>query len=721
MHILLHKKGDINHYFMGRKKKNAKARDIKSNLLHILGKSGESAHSFSDIFKMVSASGVYSRNMVQSAINALVNCGDMEQEAGGLYKLRLQKSFIVGKVDLTSQGSAFIITDDLPDDVFVSPRNTNKALHGDIVKVALFAQSKGKKQEGEIVEILEEGNRFFVGVIEVSSSFAFVTPNSKNLSFDIFVPLKSLNGAANGQVVRVKITDWPKRAKNPFGEIADVLGMPGENDTEMHAILAEYGLPHKFEQAVENAADAIPDSITEEEIAKRKDMRKITTFTIDPHDAKDFDDALSVEKLENGNTLVGIHIADVTHYVQEGTVLEDEAYQRATSVYLVDRVVPMLPERLSNNVCSLRPNEDKLCFSAIFELTPDANVLTQWFGRTIINSDRRFAYEEAQEVIETGEGDLKDEILLLDGLAKKLRAQRFQKGAIAFDKQEVKFELGDNGKPLGIYFKESKDANKLIEEFMLLANKRVAEYVANKLGNKTFVYRIHDKPDTDKLAAFAKFVKKFGYKMSIGSAMEISKSMNSLLEQAKTSPHRDIIESLAVRSMAKAIYSVTNIGHYGLAFTHYSHFTSPIRRYPDMMVHRLLAKYLDGKGAANEEDYQKRCKHSSEMEQKASNAERSSIKYKQVEFMQDKSGMEFDGVISGVTEWGLYVEIIENKCEGMVPIKHLADDFYVFDDKNFCIRGKRTKKEHRLGDKVRVKVLRSDLMKKQLDFTLLQD
>lgn len=703
---------------MGRKRKISATRNLKRDILSVFRQEPKQVYNHKQIAASLSVTDNYTRNLIEETLRQLLNSGDISEEGIGKYKLKAQTAYIIGKVDLTASGAAYIISDDMKEDVYISSRNLNKAFHGDIVKVFLLAQTRGKKPEGEVIEILEEGNRIFVGQIEISSNFAFVTASGKQFPFDVFVSLKAINGAKDGEIVKVKITEWPKRAKNPFGEVVEVLGEPGNNETEMHAILAEFGLPYKFDPRIEEAANQIPFEISEEEIKKRKDFRKILTFTIDPFDAKDFDDALSLEILPNGNFSVGVHIADVTHYVTPGSVLDEEAFERGTSVYLVDRCVPMLPERLSNFICSLRPNEDKLCFSAVFELNADAIIVSQWFGRTIINSDRRYTYEEAQQIIETEEGDYASEMLTLDRLAKKLRQQRFEKGAIAFDKQEVKFKLGENGKPEGIYFKESKDANKLIEEFMLLANKRVAEHVANNLGNKTFVYRIHDRPDIDKLANFSKFIKKFGYKISTGSVMEISRSMNALLDQVKTSAYRDIIETLAVRSMAKAIYSVNNIGHYGLAFSHYSHFTSPIRRYPDMMVHNLLAAYLNDKKSVSEEIYEKKCKHASDMEQRATNAERSSIKYKQVEFMQDKTGNEYEGVISGVTDWGIYVEIIETKCEGMVPIRDLDDDFYTFDEKNYCIRGKHTKKEYRLGDKINIKVMRADLSKKQMDFAV---
>lgn len=541
------------------------------------------------------------------------------------------------------------------------------------------------------------------------------------MPYDIFIPLTKLNGAQNGDKAIAQITEWPKKSKNPVGQILDVLGKPGENNTEMHAILAEFDLPYHFPEKVNEAANQIPDGITKEEIALRRDFRTVPTFTIDPVDAKDFDDALSIRPLENGNWEVGVHIADVTHYVRKGSLIEEEAYNRATSVYLVDRVVPMLPEHLSNGICSLRPNEEKLCFSAVFEMDDHADVINTWIGKTIINSDRRFTYEEAQEIIETNEGDFKEEVLCLDRLAKQLRNRRFKKGAIDFERFEVKFEIDEKGKPTRVFFKESKDSNKLIEEFMLLANRRVAETigrVSKGQSAKTFVYRIHDQPNPDKLNTFNQFIRKFGYGIKTSSAKSISSSMNSLLHEVKGAPIQNLVETLAIRSMAKAEYSTHNIGHYGLNFDFYSHFTSPIRRYPDMMVHRLLEKYFSGSKSVNADKYEEYCLHSSEMEQKAANAERASIKYKQVEFMLEHVGQEFEGTISGVTEWGFYVELDENKCEGMVSIRELEDDFYEFDEENYCIVGRHHRKIYQLGDKVNILVAKANLVAKQLDFAL---
>ena len=530
-----------------------------------------------------------------------------------------------------------------------------------------------------------------------------------------------LKGGKSGDKAIVRITEWPEEAKNPLGEVVDILGTAGDNDAEMNAILAEFDLPYKYPANVEKAAEKISDAIPEEEIAKREDFRGVTTFTIDPKDAKDFDDALSARKLDNGNWEVGVHIADVTYYVKPESLIDREAFSRATSVYLVDRTIPMLPERLCNQICSLRPNEEKLCFSVIFELNKNAEIQQSHITRTIIKSDRRFTYEEAQAVIETGEGEYKEEILALNGLAQKLRDRRFKDGAIAFDRYEVKFDIDENGKPLGTYIKESKEANKLIEEFMLLANRTVAEFIGKSKNKtkKTFVYRIHEQPDPEKLRDFSAFISRFGYKMRTeGTKTDISKGINKLLDSVQGKPEENLVETLAIRSMQKAHYTTDNIGHYGLAMDYYTHFTSPIRRYPDMMVHRLLERYLAGGRSVIKNKYEEYCKHCSEMEMVASNAERSSIKYKQVEFMKDKLGQVFDGVVSGVTEWGLYVELNDNKCEGLVPIRDLDDDYYEFDDKNYCLLGRRTKRIYRLGDAITVKVAQANLERKQLDFAL---
>ncbi|MBW4891828.1 ribonuclease R [Mucilaginibacter sp. HMF5004] len=643
----------------------------------------------------------------------------------GKFQLHQLKTFVEGKVDLTNDGSAFIVTDDEDEnDIFVAPRKLRNALNGDRVKVYVYGKSKGKRKEGEVIEILQRAKMEFTGILKLSERFAFFVPDDRKMLHDIFIPLNELNGAKNGEKAVAMITDWPPEAKNPVGRIKAVLGKQGENDTEMNAILAEYGFPLSFPAEVEHESEMIPDVISNEEIAKRRDFRDVLTFTIDPFDAKDFDDAISFKYMDNGNYEVGVHIADVSHYIIPDSALDKEAFERGTSVYLVDRVIPMLPERLSNGLCSLRPNEDKLCFSAVFELDEDANVVDSWFGKTIIHSNKRFAYEDVQTIIENEAGEYVKEILLLNKLAYKLRGRKFKNGAISFETTEVKFKLDETGKPIGVYVKERKDAHKLIEDYMLLANRKVAEYVANlgKGKNKyTFVYRSHDSPKTESLANFAQFAARFGYKINTKSDKETAKSLNHLMEDVEGKKEQNVLTSLAIRSMAKAIYTTKKTSHYGLAFDFYTHFTSPIRRYPDVMSHRLLQHYLHHGQSANAEHYEVMCVHSSQMEKKAADAERASIKYKQAEYLKEQVGNVFAGIISGVTEWGMYVEIIENKCEGMIRLRDISDDFYTLDEKNYCIIGQRKKKIYQLGDEVKIKVKTVDLTKKQIDFTLVQD
>jgi len=715
---------------MSKNKKNKKATlvetfnkpKLKNALLNVFYDNPERTYNYKQIAELLKIKDQEIIKLVFVVLEELVENDSLQSVQRGKYKLKSRSGTVCGIVEIQPQGFAYIVSEELEKPVLVSSRNLNHAMDGDKVKVALYAIRKKQQPEGEVVEIVERAKSTFVGTISKSRNFAFFIPSGKS-AFDLFIPNEKLNGAKDGQKAIARITEWPARAKNPFGEIIEVLGDVGDNNAEMHAILAEFDLPLRFPDNVLKAAEKIPDVISEEEIAKRRDMRGVPTITIDPHDAKDFDDALSVQKLDNGLWEIGVHIADVSHYVKPGTILDDEAYDRATSVYLVDRVVPMLPENLSNGVCSLRPNEDKLCFSAIFQLTDDAEIQKQWFGRTVINSDKRFAYEEAQAIIETGEGELKDEVLTLHRLAVKLREARFKRGSLGFERIEVKFNLDENGKPLSVYFKEAKESNQLVEEFMLLANKRVAEFIGktdDKKTPRTFVYRIHDKPDPDKLMNFNHFIHKFGYGLLLGTPGQVSKSMNQLMVNVKGKNEQNVIETLAIRTMAKAVYSTRNIGHYGLSFEYYTHFTSPIRRYPDVMVHRLLERYLDGGKTVNAQKWEDMCKHSSDMENKAANAERSSIKYKQVEFMQDKIGQEFSGVISGVTDWGIYVEL-ENKCEGMVSVNTLDDDFYIFDEKNYCLVGRHSHRKFQLGDEVRIEITRANLEKKQLDFRLIKE
>lgn len=667
---------------------------------------------------------VASTDTILEVLKEQVQKGLFTQPERGKFRMKDLKTFVTGTVDMTADGSAFIVPDDeFEKDIYVAPRKLRNALHGDKVKVYVFKKKTGRKNEGEVVEIISRLKTDFIGVAKVSERFAFVIPDDRKMLHDIFVPLNDLNGAKNGQKVQVGITDWPEGAKNPIGKVINVLGEQGENNTEMNAILAQYGFPLSFPPEVEAEANAIPEQVSEAEIKGRKDFRNTVTFTIDPIDAKDFDDAISFKKLSNGNYEIGVHIADVSHYVLPKSKLDKEAYERATSVYLVDRVIPMLPERLSNGVCSLRPHEDKLCFAAVFELDEHANIQNEWFGRTVIHSDRRFTYEEAQEVIETKTGDFAEEILKLNELAYILRDRKFKNGAISFESTEVKFKLDETGKPIGVYVKERKDAHKLIEDYMLLANRKVAEFIAKKGKEKqkyTFVYRVHDAPNLENLNSFASFASRFGYKINMKSDKEIAKSLNHLMEDVEGKKEQNILTQLAIRSMAKAIYTTKKTSHYGLAFDYYTHFTSPIRRYPDVMVHRLLALYLDGGKSANAEEYEAASVHSSAMEKRAADAERASVKYKQAEYLEENVGKTYMGIISGVTEWGMYVEIIENKCEGMVRLRDIADDFYVLDEKNYCIVGQRKKKKYQLGDEVQIKVKKVDLSKRQIDFSLVQ-
>ncbi len=708
---------------MSKKRKQTRynRKSLAQLIINEFSNAPEKTFNYKQIARRLEIKDMGEKQLIVGILKDLAENNTLHEVSTGKYKLKSKLGYVIGTVDMTARGAAYITSEDVEEDIFVSQQNLNKAMHGDTVKVYLFARKKRRQPEGEVVEIVKRKKTSFVGMVEISRNFAFLIPINRQMPYDIFIPLSGLNGAKHGEKAIAQITEWPKKSKNPVGQITAILGMPGNNDTEMHAILAEYDLPYHFPEKVNKAADKLSDEITKEEIALRRDFRNITTFTIDPHDAKDFDDALSLRVLENGNYEVGVHIADVTHYVRKDSIIEKEAFERATSVYLVDRVVPMLPERLSNGICSLRPNEEKLTFSAVFEMNSKAEILKTWIGKTVIESDRRFTYEEAQEIIETGKGDYADMVLTLDQLAKQLRAQRFQQGAIDFDRFEVKFDIDETGKPIRVYFKESKDANKLIEEFMLLANKKVAETIGiapKGRKAKTFVYRVHDQPNPDKLNTFNQFIRKFGYGLKVGNPNALAMSLNHLLDDVKGKPVQNLVETLAIRSMAKAEYSTQNIGHYGLHFQHYSHFTSPIRRYPDMMVHRLLERYLSGGKSANAEKYEAYCQHCSEMEQRAANAERASIKYKQVEFMQEHLGQEFEGTISGVTEWGFYVEIDENKCEGMVSIRELTDDYYVFDEDNFCISGRHYGKKYQLGDKITIKVAKANLAAKQLDFVL---
>ena len=642
------------------------------------------------------------------------------------YRLNTHGVEMVGTFQRTHNGKNTFTPEEGGEPILIAERNSAHAMSGDKVRVAFHAKRRGHEPQGEVIEIIERAENTFVGTLEVGKGYAFLLTESRTLANDIFIPTNLLKRGKSGDKAVVRIIEWPERSKNPIGEVIDILGRSGENDAEMHAILAEFGLPYSYPANVERAAERISEEITAEEVAKREDFRQVTTFTIDPKDAKDFDDALSIQKLPNGRWEVGVHIADVSHYVPEGSLIDKEALKRATSIYLVDRTIPMLPERLCNYICSLRPDEDKLAYSVIFEMNDKAEVLQSRIVHTIIRSNRRFAYEEAQQVIETGEGDYKEEILQLNKLAQILRENRFKAGAINFDRYEVKFEIDEKGKPIGVYFKVAKEANKLIEEFMLLANRTVAEKIGRvPKGKKAKVlpYRIHDLPDPEKLENLSSFIARFGYKIrTVGTKKDVSTSINRLLDEVQGRKEENLIETVSIRAMQKAKYSTHNIGHYGLAFDYYTHFTSPIRRYPDLMVHRLLTKYIDEDGrSASQQKYEELCEHSSSMEQIASNAERASIKYKQVEFMSERIGKTYQGVVSGVTEWGLYVEINENKCEGMIPMRDLDDDYYEFDEKNYCLRGRRKHNTYSLGDELTIRVARANLEKKQLDFELVKN
>ncbi len=716
---------------MSKNKKPAK-RYLFEEVLDLLKNNAGKALNYKQISAGLEISSDPDRLAIIEVLDQLKQQGFIQEPERGKFLMKETKTYLSGVIDFTSSGSAYVKVSEQEKDIFISERKTKDALQGDLVKIYLYAQKNRGKKEAEVVEVIKRNKTTFVGTVQVLPRFCFLIPDNHKIHVDFFIPLDKSLGAKNGQKALARLTEWKKGDSNPNAEIVEIFGFPGEHQTEIHAIMAEYSLPVEFPEIVEKAAKNIPTEITAGEISRRRDFRGVTTFTIDPADAKDFDDALSFKPLENGHYEIGVHIADVTHYLKPDSIIDKEAVQRATSVYLVDRCIPMLPEVLSNFVCSLRPHEEKYCFSAVFEMDETATILNQWYGKTVIYSKRRFTYEEVQKIIETGEGEYNEEIRILDNLAKKLRAERTRKGSIFFDKEEVKFNLDEKGNPLGVYFKKQQDAHKLIEDFMLLANRKVAELLGkgsveedgkkskNKDVKSTCVYRIHDVPSQEKLSDLGGFVSRFGYELNTRNKLSTVQSINKLLTDVKGKKEAGMIELLAVRSMPKAVYTTKNIGHYGLGFEYYTHFTSPIRRYPDVLVHRLLEAKLNHTRYSNADELEMLCKHSSDMERTAAEAERASVKYKQVEFMEDKVGQTFAGVISGVTEWGIYVEIIENKCEGMIKARDMRDDSYYFDEDNYRYVGRNSGRIYALGDTVNIEVKRADLIKKQLDFAFVE-
>lgn len=707
-----------------KREKNLKT--VRKEMERFFASNSKKAFNYKQIGAALNIESTEGKNYIIRTLKQMEKEGLLDEVMPGKYLALLTTHFITGRLEITQRGAGFVIPEEgseITEDIYIGSDNLNTGLHGDTVKVNLFARRSGSRVEGEVVEVIKRKREEFVGVVELGHNYAFVSPDDKRVPIDIFIPEGKINKAKNGEKVVARVVDWSNEHKNPIGEIIEILGKPGEHNTEMHAIIAEYGFANKFPEAVEKEAEKIPDVITKDEIAKRRDFRKITTFTIDPEDAKDFDDALSIQEVEEGIYEIGVHIADVSHYVTPGTTLDAEAFERATSVYLVDRTIPMLPEKLSNGVCSLRPQEEKLTFSAVFKMNLEGEILDKWIGKTVIYSDRRFAYEEAQDRIESKVGDFAKEINILNDIALILRKARFKNGAVNFETEEVKFRLDENFKPIGIYKKVRKDAHKMIEEFMLLANRTVAEFVHKMKGEKqpkTFVYRVHEPPSEEKLKLFNLFAARFGLSIQTTSQKAISTSFNNLLNDVEGKPEQNIVQNMAVRSMMKAYYSTKKTSHYGLAFDFYTHFTSPIRRYPDLMAHRLLFSYLNKGKSANDVEYEEKCKHSSQMEIQAAEAERASVKYKQVEYIKDFIGEQFDGIISGVTEWGIYVEITEYKCEGLVRLANLTDDFYDYDEFNQWIVGRRSRKIFQLGGEIKVVVRQADLQKRQIDLDVVE-
>ncbi len=718
-----YKLSTINSYFreMPKKKKRRKVtkHSLQSQTLNILRKNPKNSFNYKQISKQLGLGDESSKLLIQVVLKELEENEKIISVNRGKYKLKSQSSVVEGIVDITASGNAYVAIENLNDDIFVHGKYLPNIVSGDRVEVSVFSSFNSRRSEGEIIGIIERNTHQFVGKLEISKNFAFVSIKNPKIHFDIYINSKEItnHNLKNGQLVVCNIDDWGDKRNNPSGTIKEVLGYPGEHHAEIYSILAEHNIDKTFDKSIEEKAKSISQTITKEEIKNRRDFRSITTFTIDPFDAKDFDDALSIQKLENGNYEIGIHIADVSHYVLENDSIDKEAQERATSIYLVDRVIPMLPEILSNNLCSLRPNEEKLCFSAVFEISIEGKIKNEWFGKTVILSDRRFNYEEAQERIETKEGDYSSELLILNNIAKLFRKERKNKGAISFHKVETKFKLDDDKNPISLFIKESKDAHKLIEEFMLLANRKVAEFIGKK--SLPFVYRIHDTPNPEKLETLSFFLKSFGYKLQTENKNSIAQSMNKILMDVKGKDEASMIETLTIRTMAKAIYSTENIGHYGLAFNHYTHFTSPIRRYPDILVHRLLYHYLNNNSRVDKERIEKLCKHSSEMEIIASKAERDSIKYMQTVYISKFVGEKLEGIISGVTDFGIFVEVSNTNCEGLIRLKDIQSDFYTYDEQNYCIKGNQTNTVYRIGDKVNVKIRKVNIEKREINLILL--